>query len=180
MASLYAAARWNVITLRTVAGGTLTVVGNMTTGFAARLIPERPPARKRASPTQPAIAAPIEVLDPVPSVDIIDAEPVMTPLLRPAPESLDRRLAVRLLRHSISQRGDGGTRLATWREIDWPSEQWQRARQALDGYLSVRQGRGGGTYLVEHPYPTLGELLGAVLAGEASLASSPTERVAIN
>ncbi len=108
-------------------------------------------------------------------MQLIEAEPVLTPRLRPAPESPERRLAVRLLRHSISERGEGGTRLATWREIDWPSEQWQRARQVLDGYVTARSGRGGGTYLVSIAYPTLGELLGGVLAGDAAL--TPTDPV---
>ena len=174
--SQYASARWHTLSTRPVAGGTLVLIGNTTTGFATRLVPET--TRRRAA--KPAIAPPADIVDLVPDIPLIEAEPVLTPLLRPAPHSPDRQLAVRLLRHSIGQRGDGGTRLATWREIDWPSEQWQRARQSLDGYLRIKPGRGGGTYLVEHPYPTLGELLGAVLAGEASLGPSPAERMAVN
>lgn len=91
-------------------------------------------------------------------------------------EETGRRLALRLLRESMTQYKQRGfkpeeiTRIMTWRDLDWSADTWARAIDLLRPYLIVKQGRGGDAFCGPH-YPNLLALYGAI--GERRVALSP-------
>ncbi len=99
-----------------------------------------------------------------------------------------RKLAMRLLRESIRHYAAKGidprtvNRVPTYRDLDWSSETWVRAVNALKPHVVTRQGRGGGTFCGQ-PFPHLVALYAAVgerrivpqvEGGHLSQSSSPT------
>jgi hypothetical protein len=78
-----------------------------------------------------------------------------------------RKLALRLLRESMRYYAAKGvdprseTRVPSFRDLEWSSETWVRAVNALKPRVIAKQGRGGGTYC-EAEYPTIMALYSAI------------------